>query len=347
MDVADWERERDELLGRRISELGLAIAGTRVERLAEQLHRELEARGIAFRPPIYLSDEWGCPDGTPLIAVPFYLADPRLERIEAEMSGGIEDDAEAMRYLRHEAGHAINYAFRFHDREDWTRLFGPIGRAYRDRYRVDPFSRLYVRHILGWYAQKHPDEDFAETFAVWLTPGSDWREEYVGWPALEKLEYVDALMREIASFAPAPVSPTHDDLPVDAMDMTVAGFYEGSVEPMPIDDPRQFDRDLRRIFHAAADAPQGEPAGDFVRRHLGEIVGRITYWSAEPASTVRSLMLYVAQRAAELGLRVGTLEAATLIEITAFGMAVAMLHREGKLSRTPRWRSARPAVNRG
>ena len=146
-------------------------------------------RGIAFRPPVYLSDQWGCPDGTPLIGVPFYLADARLERIEAEHVGGVESDDEAMRYLRHEAGHAINYAFRLYERAGIrARCSATYARPYRERYRADPLSRAHVRHILGWYAQKHPDEDFAETFAVWLTPGLDWRTEYAGWPALAKLE---------------------------------------------------------------------------------------------------------------------------------------------------------------
>src|SRR5687768_10582199 len=85
------------MLGRQISDLGLEIAGTRVERLVNRLYDELAARQIAFRPPVYLSDQWGCPDGTPLIGVPFYLADQRLERIEAEMSMSIESDDEAMR----------------------------------------------------------------------------------------------------------------------------------------------------------------------------------------------------------------------------------------------------------
>src|SRR5687768_13688879 len=80
----EWAAERELLLGRRISELGLSMRNTRVERLAARLYQELAARGIAFRPPVYLTDEWGCPDGTPLIGVPFYLADRRLERIEAE-----------------------------------------------------------------------------------------------------------------------------------------------------------------------------------------------------------------------------------------------------------------------
>jgi hypothetical protein len=83
-------------------------------------------------------------------------------------------------YLRHEAGHAFNYAYRLYQTPEWRELFGPFNRPYRERYRPIPFDRNFVRHIEGWYAQKHPDEDFAETFAVWLTPGSRWRVRYRG-----------------------------------------------------------------------------------------------------------------------------------------------------------------------
>ena len=162
-----------------------------MERLVDTLYAELARRVHRVRPPVYLSDQWGCPDGTPLIGVPFYLVDQRLERIEAEMSAGVEDDAEAMRYLRHECGPRDQLRVPLYERADGDRIFGPFSRPYRERYRADPFSREYVRHILGWYAQKHPDEDFAETFAVWLTPGSIGDAEYAGWPALAKLEYVD------------------------------------------------------------------------------------------------------------------------------------------------------------
>ena len=322
-----WEQERRTLLGRRISELGLKIQGSRVEHLVSELYKELAEKSIAFRPPVYLSDEWGCPDGTPLIGVPFYLVDERLERIEAEMSAGVETDAEAMRYLRHEAGHAINYAFRLYDREDWREMFGPFSRPYRERYRADPFSRAYVRHILGWYAQKHPDEDFAETFAVWLTPGLDWRAAYAGWSALTKLEYVDRVMREIASESPILVVPTEDDLPVESMNYTVAEHYEDQEDRVPIEDERQFDGDLRGIFVLANDAPAGEAAQWFIRRHYREIVSRITYWTNEAPSVVRSFVDHLARRATDLELRVGGLEAATLIELTAFGTAVVMNHR--------------------
>ena len=343
-EQATWDVERASLLGRRISELGLTIAGSRVERLVDNLYAELAAKSIAFRPTVYLSDQWGCPDGTPLIGVPFYLVDERLERIEAEMSAGLEDDAEAMRYLRHECGHAVNYAFKLYERPEWRSTFGPFSKPYRERYRADPFSREFVRHILGWYAQKHPDEDFAETFAVWLTPGLDWRSEYSGWPALAKLEYVDRVMGEVGPLTPSAPAPSRGDLPVEAMHYTIADHYAESDDSLPIEDERQFDGDLRRIFLSSTDAPQAELAKWFMQRHYREIVSRISYWTSEGPSVVRSLIDHLARRVADLDLRVGGLEAATLIELTAFGTAVVMNHRyTHTLGRTSR--GVRPATS--
>ena len=313
-----------QLLGRRISELGLEIEGTRVQRLVERLYAELEDRGVAFKPPVYLSDQWGCPDGTPLIGVPFYLADSRLERIEAEHAGTVEGDEEAMRYLRHEAGHAVNYAFRVHERPDFPSIFGDYARPYAERYAANPLSRAYVRHILGWYAQKHPDEDFAETFAVWLTPRLDWRTEYDGWEALRKLEWMDDVMRELAPLTPSVPPLSEDDLPVDAMHWTVGEHYAIDDEPLPLGDGRQFDGDLLRVFVRPVDAPMGEAAEHFLGTHEGELVTRIAYWTGESAMIVRSLARALRARAAALDLRVAGLEAATLIELTAFGTAVMM-----------------------
>jgi hypothetical protein len=323
----DWEVQRRTLLSQRISELGLSIRGTLVEQLVERLYRELDERGLAFRPPVYLSDQWGCPDGTPLIGVPFYLADARLTKLEEEMAVDVEGERDAMRYLRHEAGHAFNYAYRLYERPEWHALFGPYSRPYHERYRADPFSRNHVRHILGWYAQKHPDEDFAETFAVWLTPGLDWRAEYAGWPALAKLEYVDAVMRHVGPTIPVVPAPTDEDLPVEAMNYTVEEHYQSAEERLPIEDERHFDGDLRTIFAAAADAPDGERAADFLRRHRREVVRRISYWTGESATILRSFLDFLAARADVLNLRVAGLEAATLIELTSFGTAVMMNHR--------------------
>jgi hypothetical protein len=321
------EGEKGSLLRQRISELGLSIKGTLLEQLVNRLYEELAAKSLVLRPPVYLSDQWGCPDGTPLIGVPFYLADPRLLKLEEEYAIDVEGELDVMRYLRHEAGHAFNYAYRLYDRPEWRRIFGPYSRPYRERYRVNPFSRAYVRHILGWYAQKHPDEDFAETFAVWLTPGLDWRAEYQGWPAIGKLEYVEQLMREVGSEMPEVPAVTEDDLPVEAMDYTIEEHYSDALEPLPVEDERHFDGDLRTIFATAAEAPAGEDAAEFLRRHRREIVRRIAYWTGEGAMTTRAFVDLLTQRAAALGLRVRGLEASTLIELTAFGTAVMMNYR--------------------
>ena len=322
----NWEGERHALLSQRISEIGLEIRGSLLEKLINQLYEELAAKGLEFRPPVYLSDQWGCPDGTPLIGVPFYLADARLSRIEEDYSSAVEGAEESMRYLRHEAGHAFNYAYRLYDRPDWRKMFGPYSRPYRERYRADPFSRAFVRHILGWYAQKHPDEDFAETFAVWLTPGMDWRRTYEGWDALKKLEYVDRVMKLTHGIPPVR-APEDDDLPVTAMQYTLADHYKENEESIPIRDPRIFDGDLRTIFVTALQAPAAESARDFISRHKREIVTRISYWTGENASIVRQFVDFLAQRVEELELRLGGLEASTLIELTAFGTAVMMNYR--------------------
>lgn len=314
-------------MARKISDFGLSIDGTKVERLVEQLYVELGSRGLRFKPPVYLSDQWGCPDGTPLIGIPFYLADPKLAEIEEEFSPGLESEDDTMRYLRHEAGHAFNYAYRLYDRADWRQTFGPYSRPYRERYRADPFSHDFVRHILGWYAQKHPDEDFAETFAVWLTPGLNWREAYSGWPALNKLEYIDRVMGELSDREPEVPELSDDDLPVSAMRYTLADHYSEAEEKIPIRDIRIFDGDLRNIFGNAVETPEGIPAAEFIRSHRREIVRRIAYWTGEGASIVRQVVDFLAQRASLLDLRMHGLEASTLIELTAFATAVVMNFR--------------------
>ena len=330
----EWDRERSQLLGQQIADLGLSIRGTRVEQLTTRLHEELAAREVVFRPPVYLSDEWGCPDGSPIIGVPFYLADERLERIEAEHAGSVESDDEAMRYLRHEAGHALNYAFRLHARDDFAAVFGDYTRPYREHYAADPLSRAHVRHILGWYAQKHPDEDFAETFAVWLTPGLDWRTEYAGWAALAKLEWVEAVMREVSAQLPATPELSDDDVPVAAMHWTVAEHYAND-ESLSLGDARQFDGDLRRIFARVEDAPAGELASAYLARHEGEFVARVAFWAGVGPAAARSLMRALRERSTALELRMAGFEATTLIELTAFGTAVLLHWRYARVADAP------------
>jgi hypothetical protein len=196
----------DELLQLRICDLDLSLDGSELAPRVAQLHAELAAHGLRLRPPCYLGDEWFTPTGMVTIALPFYLAHPRLRLLERrqmrELEGGT--DEECMALLRHECGHAFDHAYRFSRRPRWRELFGRSDEhATPDVYRPRPYSRSYVRHLKNHYAQAHPDEDFAETFAVVLgTPAAEWRARYRGWRALDKLEYVASLVAEAARRAP-------------------------------------------------------------------------------------------------------------------------------------------------
>src|SRR5437867_4587244 len=307
-----------ELLGKRISQLGLRLEGSPVERFVNQLTRELERKGLKrFRPICYLTDEWGCPDGQPVIGIPFYLADPTLARLERAMND-LEDEREIMMYLRHEAGHAFNYAYRFYSTPEWRRAFGPYNRRYRDHYRPLPFSRKFVRHIAGWYAQKHPDEDFAETFAVWLTPGSKWRRRYKGWPAMRKLRYVDRMARARADEEPV-VRTGEVDITVDDMRLTVEEFYERAEKERDTRIDLAMDAHLSEIF-LTRKPREGRPAAAVVTKYRRELIDKITYWTGVRRPIVRGLIEAIGRNCERLKLwGVVGQEATYLVALTAFG----------------------------
>ncbi len=218
---------KQTLLSQKINEIPLHIQATHLQELIFQLYKELQAAGISFKPKTYLSDGWGCPDRVPVIGIPFYLADAALSKLQAQMTGGkSDDDAEIMRLLRHEAGHTFNYAYRLYEQRSWRKVFGPFDLPYLEDYRdkVDPFSNRFVHHIGGYYAQKHPDDDFAETFAVWLTPLSNWQELYTGTPALKKLQYIDQAATKYGKKSPL-VTGGRRDMPLAEMEMTLEEWY--------------------------------------------------------------------------------------------------------------------------
>ena len=301
-DTPALETEQSALLSRKINELALRIRGTHLETLIAQLYRELDQAGITFKPETYLADEWGCPDDVPVIGIPFYLADPALCRLEGQLTGiAAESDAEVMMYLRHETGHALNYAYRLHTLPKWQQMFGLMSQPYQEEYRPVPFSTRYVRHVPGWYGQKHPDEDFAETFAVWLTPGSNWRERYADTPALAKLRYVDGLMRQYSQQPPR-VHTGALDTPVEEMDMSLAEWYAtpGSTYRDRCTLPTLLDQDLRTVFPDA----EGEPAAELVRAQRGQLIQDLYGWTGVNRHLLGALCDELLERVQALGLKV-------------------------------------------
>jgi hypothetical protein len=318
-------RDVQEILDKPIRELGLKLEGSPLERLVQRLYRELDRKGLKnFRPLCYLTDEWGCPSGEPVIGVPFYLADPRLSRLEKEIND-LEDARQIMMYLRHEAGHAVNYAYGLYKTPEWKHLFGPYRRRYRDDYRPVAFSRSYVRHMEGWYAQKHPDEDFAETFAVWLTPGSGWRKRYKGWPAIEKLRYVDRMAKQLANATP--VRPRgRKDLTVDDMDTTVGAFYQAILNDQPSPGDLPLDSDLHDIFKVGPRRKQGvRPAAGLLHDNHKALVDKLAYWTGVQRPLAKKLVEAIEARVDQLGLRADVKrEREYLTEITVYSTALAM-----------------------
>lgn len=273
----NWSKISDEqLLELRLKDLPVRLEGSVIERRLATLYRELAARGVNFRPRAWLSEEWFTPDNVPGFAVPFYLAHPRLMKLERrqmlEVEGGPE--RECLRIMRHEAGHAISNAYRLHLKRGWRQQFGLFSSPYPKAYRPKPASRDFVVHLGAWYAQAHPAEDFAETFAVWLRPGSRWRQAYRGWPALRKLEYVDQTMGRLAGRRP----PNKRAAAVDELSRlgtTLGEHYRRKREYYAVTLPAYYDRDLHRIFadefDGAGRSPIRPTAAAFLREARREL----------------------------------------------------------------------------
>ncbi|HWW21912.1 MAG TPA: putative zinc-binding metallopeptidase [Steroidobacteraceae bacterium] len=251
----DWTRLPDEeLLRTRICDLRLSLRSSPVQRYVQRLYNELDGRGIRFRPHVWLSEEWFSPDGVPGIAVPFYLAHPRLRRLERKMTREVEggNGNWLMRILRHEAGHAFDSAFRLRRRAHWRALFGPASTPYRSRYRARPASRHHVQHLGDWYAQSHPTEDFAETFAVWLAPRSGWQRHYKSWPALRKLRFVQQFAGEVGAHRP-PVCCRDRVEPLEFNQRTLAQHYRNKLARARTHRGLLADRLLLRVFGSEPD----------------------------------------------------------------------------------------------
>ncbi|HWP43830.1 MAG TPA: putative zinc-binding metallopeptidase, partial [Blastocatellia bacterium] len=270
-----------------------------------RLHQEIGSRGLRLRPHVWLSEDWFTPDKVPGFAIPFYLAHPRLIKLERKYMFEVEGrtEKECLRIMRHEAGHAIDNAFHLYSRRRYRELFGSVATPYPEWYSPEPNSRDYVLNLPAWYAQSHPSEDFAETFAVWIAPRSRWRKQYCGWPAIRKLEYIDELMRELAGKAP----PNRTRKQVERLDqikITLREHYIKKRQHYAFQWPRDYDRDLLRIFSAETSDGACPSAVSFLRRHRRALCREVAEGTGVHNYAIDQILVHMINRCRELKLRV-------------------------------------------
>jgi len=298
---ASWSDEK--LLDLPICRLGVSLENGFLSKQIDQLYTELEGKHLGFRPHFWISNEWFTPDGVPGIAVPFYLAHPRLVKLELaqmlEVEGGTPEWC--MRILRHEAGHAIENAYRIRRLRSRQQVFGKSSQSYPQYYRPRPYSRSYVRHLDVWYAQSHPDEDFAETFAVWLTPDSTWADRYKGWPVLKKLQYMDGLLKSLADMPPKVVTREEVD-PIHTIKKTLREHYERKRSHYGVERPSFYDPDLKRLFSDAPAHADKITAATFLKRFRKEVRRKVAAWTGEYQYTIDQVLEDMIQRCRELNL---------------------------------------------
>jgi hypothetical protein len=338
MDTPAWASlGDDELLEKRISQLDLKLEGTRLLPLIQQLRDELSQRGLVFHPPCHVGDEWFVPVGVPAIFIPFFLVHDRLRQIERKIMLEVEGETPEwfMKLIRHEAAHAYAYAYQIFRKRRWQRAFGRTSTEETPSfYRPRPYSRSYVVHLDDWYAQSHPDEDFAETFAVWLTPGLDWRARYQGWKALQKLEYVDELMRSLAG-QPPPALPEYAVADYDCLSVKLKTYYARKRRLHEDSFPDFYDNDLRQLFDAGPDVAGRVKASAYLRHHRRQVMDAVCQWTNERKYRVHRLLTRLLDRCDELGLYIKGYDPRQNLQVSAYITTLVMNHLfTGKFKRT-------------
>jgi len=315
----------EELLQMRVMDLKLRIRGSLVEPMINQLYAELQAKGISFRPPCYLSDEWLCPDKIPMIGIPFFLAHPSLKKIEQKMMLDVEGGTEKqfMKLLRHECGHALNYAYELYNRTRWRQLFGRFSTTYSDSYDFQPYSRRFVVHLADHYAQSHPDDDFAETFAVWLSPDINWQTKYKDWPVIKKLRYVDRLTKKIENKSALKKAERNPPFSADRMRSTLGAYYERKRRTLGPEFQGYYDDSLKKIFSENKAGDSAIKASQLLKQHRRHIVDSVTGWTGHRKYDISQLLNKFILRCNTLGLFTHLGESESLIGVTALLTTIA------------------------
>lgn len=338
MDAGDWANLSDEeLLEKKIAHLGLKLEGAEPEPLIKQLYDELTQKGLAFHPKCHVGDEWFVPVGVPAIFVPFFLVHERLRKLERKMMLEVEGETPGwfMKLIRHEAAHAYAYAYQVFKKRKWQRVFGHTSADDTPQfYRPRPYSRSFVVHLDDWYAQSHPDEDFAETFAVWLTPGLDWRARYKDWKALAKLEYLDELMKEIAGKPPVHM-PEYKTSEHDCLNVKLKTYYARKRKLYEDTYPDFYDKDLRKLFNAGAEVAPRVKASVWLRQRRRHLMDSVCQWTNEKKYRVNELLKHLIERCDQLDLHVKADDPQRILQATSYVTTLVMNYLfTGKFKRT-------------
>jgi len=317
----------EELLNLRICDLPLGIEGTWLSSCINQLYHELNLAGIKFRPVCYLADEWLAPDKEPVVGVPFFLAHPALIKLERKMMLDVEGGTRlwCMKLLRHETGHAVNYAYKLYRRKKWQKIFGQFSKEYGDTYKFRLYSKSFVHHLDDYYAQHHPDEDFSETFAVWLTPSMNWQEQYKGWKVIKKLNYVDSLMKDIKDKEPL-LQKGKKYWKASGIKITLKNFYKKKQHFHAEDFPDFHDLNLKSMFIAISDKKSKNAAliTELIMRHKRDILNNVARWTGERKYIVAGLLGTIVQRSKALKLTIDTSEPLAMLKISTYITTLVM-----------------------
>jgi Putative zinc-binding metallo-peptidase len=322
-----------ELLTTPVNRLGLHWKASLLRAPVEKHYQRLKRWGVRLKPNFYLGEDWGCVSGTVNIEAGFYDASAMLKELNREVRGWTNDTRTIDYLLRHETGHAFCYAHRLYKDREFRRVFGVEGKFFEtypatDRFKPHPWSRDFVNPNRDHYAQKHPDEDFAETFGVWLTLPSDWKQAYRNRRgALTKLQYVTKVVRYYGDKPPQIAADIGDvDVPVEAIKRTVAEVLGAPLSKYRRKATGFIDPLLKKVGRY-----EPRPAGlamislaDVISAHAKFIIGALTRSAKLTNAQATLLVCKMQTRSRDLHLCVPlSLMTKGLVDIVALGSVLA------------------------
>jgi len=318
-----WEKlPTKELLNLKFSELDLKIEGSRVEPIIDQLYSDLRSKGLPFEPHVWISEDWYSMDGIPGIAIPFFVVHEKLAKLQKKLVLDAEGFAEkdCIKLLRHETGHAIDNAYRLRKSRKRQKLFGLSSTDYPEEYAPRAYSRKFVVHLNSWYAQAHPDEDWAETFAVWLNPKSNWHTRYEKWPALKKLKFVDEMMAELKNKKPL-VHKKDKPGCISNSRRKLKTYYNEKRDDLGLNQGFYMDPLLFRLFSNEPQFKKNKLASQFINQEKKLIRENVSRWTGQYKYTIDLMLKEVIISCREKKLRLTKTERESRLDLV--GMLTA------------------------